>query len=576
MKAGQSLRRTLLLAWAIFRGNSFANFSGDATTRPRKLKGLGSVVLFLFLAGYFAVLTGGSALALFDLLAPLQLESLLLGLYASSAVLVVFLFGTMYVLSVFYYASDVDKLLPLPFLPEEVIGAKFLVVAAYEYLFVTGVFLPPLLVYGVKDQAGWPYYLILAGVYILLPLVPLALSTILTLLIMRFTPLTRNKDRFKAVAGLLLLGISLVFSYTSASLSSRSGADLAAHFSARAEQAARLTTTVFPGTAFAVAALAQASQAPWAAAGNLGLLLVVSLAALTAMLLLGRWLYFKGVTGLSTAASQRRRLSGREMDRQLGTASHRSPLAAFWIYMQKDYRILVRTPIFLMNNVIMNFLWPVFLAIPILGSGGQDEDIRRLQHLVAGLTDGSDPQAAPVFLAIIFGLVVFVNGTNGIAESALSREGSQFYIMKIVPMSYGRQIAAKLAVAMALGLLGSAIGLVVLQVFLRLPLWFFALALLLVPGALLLPNLAGIIFELYWPKLHWDNEQKAVKQNMNVLYGMVAALLLAALAIAPVIVCQLSLPVALVVLIVLPLLLASGLMLLLRRLIPVRMRTISP
>jgi len=224
----------------------------------------------------------------------------------------------------------------------------------------------------------------------------------------------------------------------------------------------------------------------------------------------------------------------------------------------------------------MNFLFPLFLAIPILGAGTQDEDIRQLQVLVQGLVDGTDPRAAPVFLAIVFGLVVFVNGTNGIAESALSREGSQFYIMKILPMSYSRQIAAKLAVAMALGLAGTGISLVLLFVVLRLPLWLFALCVLTIPGALLLPNLSGIIFELYWPKLHWDNEQKAVKQNMNVLYGMVAALIIAGLAIAPVIVFELPLPVAAIILFVLPLLVAFGLILVLRRLIPLRMRAISP
>jgi len=104
----------------------------------------------------------------------------------------------------------------------------------------------------------------------------------------------------------------------------------------------------------------------------------------------------------------------------------------------------------------------------------------------------------------------------------------------------------------------------------------FALCLLTIPGALLLPNLSGIIFELYWPKLHWDNEQKAVKQNMNVLYGMVAALIFAGMAIAPVLVFELTLPVAAVILVGLPLLLSAILMIMLRRLIPARMQALSP
>ena len=569
-----TLRRILLLALAIIRGNSFANFSGDAQTKKKRLSGLGSGLLFFFLAAYFAFMTGGSAFALYELLAPLQVQSLLPGLYVSSSVLAVFIFGGLYVLSVFYYASDVDKILPLPFSPEEVIGAKFIVVAAYEYVFVAGILLPPLLVYGVKSHAAWPYYGLLLGVYLLLPLIPLALATILTMLIMRFTPLTKNKDRFKAIASVLLLFVSIGFSYASSSLSTRSGADLAAFFSARVEQTARLTAAVFPGTAFAVGSLT-AHSTP-AAFGQLALLVLFSGMALLAMLAAGRLLYFKGVIGLSHAASRGKALSSDELDRQLGVGDRPHSIVAFAVYMQKEFRILVRTPIFLMNNVIMNFMFPLFIAIPILGVGSQDEDIRQLQALVQGLVNGTDPQAAPLLLALLFGLMVFVNGTNGIAESALSREGSQFYIMKIIPMSYSRQIAAKLAVAGALGLAGAGITLALFFMFLRLPLWFFALCLLTIPGALLLPNLSGIIFELYWPKLHWDNEQKAVKQNMNVLYGMVAALIFAGMAIAPVLVFELTLPVAAVILVGLPLLLSAILMIMLRRLIPARMQALSP
>jgi ABC-2 type transport system permease protein len=48
----------------------------------------------------------------------------------------------------------------------------------------------------------------------------------------------------------------------------------------------------------------------------------------------------------------------------------------------------------------------------------------------------------------------------------------------------------------------------------------------------LLTSLTGIIIDLYNPKLDWDNEQKAVKQNMNVLYNMAAGVIPAVLTIA--------------------------------------------
>ena len=486
--------------------------------------------------------------------------------------MVVFFFGAMYILSVFYYASDVDKLLPLPLRAEQVIGAKFIVAAAYEYIFVAGVILPPLVVYGIRSGAPVTFYVTVLLVFALLPILPLALATILTMLIMRFTPLARNKDRFNTVASVILLGLSLSVSYLVSSLGSHDTGNLVSLMSSGVENIARITASVFPGTIFAVNALATAD--PLRAFGNTFLLAALSALALVAMLAAGRLLYFKGVIGLSTAASRRKPLSSQAIGQEVGATGHRP--AALWTYALKDLRILFRTPIFFINNVMLNFLWPLFLVLPMLGSGGQDKDLARISALATGLVDGSDPSTAPILLAVVFGLAIFVNGTNGIAESALSREGRQFYIMKILPMSYTRQIAAKLVVGIALGLAGMLLSFTLAFVFLRLPLWFVGLSVLTFPGALLLPNLAGIIFELYWPKLHWDNEQKAVKQNMNVLYGIAISMLLAGLVIAPIVVFKLSLPVAAVLLIAVPLVISAALMWILRRITPARMRAIAP
>ena len=70
------------------------------------------------------------------------------------------------------------------------------------------------------------------------------------------------------------------------------------------------------------------------------------------------------------------------------------------------------------------------------------------------------------------------------------------------------------------------------------PFWFALLIAMVLAGAVLLPNLMGILFDLARPKLHWTDEQKAVKQNMNVLYAMGISMVLAALACVPAVLLQ--------------------------------------
>ena len=91
-----------------------------------------------------------------------------------------------------------------------------------------------------------------------------------------------------------------------------------------------------------------------------------------------------------------------------------------------------------------------------------------------------------------------------------------------------------------------------------------------------MPNLGGIFFELFWPKLHWEHEQKAVKQNLNVLYGMALALLLAALLAVPPLALDFSATETLLLTGLGSLLVAASETAVLRRILPGRFSAIEP
>jgi len=551
------MKNFLHLAFVIFKGNGLASFAGEAS-RKRRFSRVGSVILFAFLAIYMMAVTTAGSLFFYDVLESARLQSLVVSLFLSMGTLLVFMFGILYVISIFYYASDVEKLLPMPLKANEIIGAKLLVTAAYEYIYEFVLVAPPLIIYGIRSGAGLQYYLYALIVLIILPVVPICLATLIAMLVMRFTSLAKNKDRFSMTANLLAMAIALAFVFGTQSMTSLTSGDLTSLLSLRAADIARLTSVAFPGTSLAAAALADSSG--WQAAGLIGLVILIAAAFLSVTLALSRLLYFQGVIGLNSSSSSRRRLTEREMA-EAGTGS-----SAFVSYIVKEFRILVRTPIFFMNNILMNFLWPVFILLPLL-SGSQDADIASVMALLRSELILESP-AVPLILAGTFAAACFISGTNGIAESALSREGRLFYLMKILPMSYNLQVWAKLSVGILMSLAGTLLLVIVLGALVQPPLWFILLILAALPGAILITNLSGIIFELHWPKLKWDNEQKAVKQNLNVLYGIILSVLLAALVIVPVAVFQLPLLPAALIICVLPLLIALLLALLIRRIAP--------
>ncbi len=516
----RGIKLTLSLTYTMLKGNGLANISGDSRKKSKWVSKAGNVILMGLLAVYMSVLTGVSALTLRRLLEPAGLHHIIIGLYISLAAMLIFFFGIVYVISIFYHSSDTEKLLPLPIRADTIISAKLILTALYEYVFVIVLIVPPLLVYGLAGSEPWYYFLSAAFVVLLLPVIPLCAASVIVMLIMRFTPFARDKDRFSMVSGLLAMGLALVFVFMTQTFSSYSQEDLRQLLQSGIQDLSDLTSILFPGISTATAALTAVSAS--SALSQLALLAVLSIMAITVTLITAKGVYYKGVIGLTASASKQMTLSDAALREQT------RPGSAFAALLKKDVLILVRTPVFFMNNVLMNFLWPAFFLVPFITSSG---DIGAYRTFLDSVDYSLFSHYGTIFLAIAFAVACFLSGANGIAQSALSREGRRIYVMKIIPVPYKLQILAKITTGFLFSMCGILIMYILIILTIKPDILFGLVLLLVLPGAAILTNTAGILFDLIWPKLHWDNEQKAVKQNMNVLYGMLAAMVFAAVAL---------------------------------------------
>jgi ABC-2 type transport system permease protein len=169
---------------------------------------------------------------------------------------------------------------------------------------------------------------------------------------------------------------------------------------------------------------------------------------------------------------------------------------------------------------------PVFIIISVipLSQGGGDIDISAFFN--ADFTD-------PVLVSWVFvgaaAAGLFLSGMCMVTSTAISREGPLFFVMKYIPVSYRTQLNAKAFVGLVLNIAALLLTAIVIQVFVMAPAHIFAGVLaLMMPGAVLL-NYLGLFIDLAKPKLNWENEQAAVKQNINVMFVMLAGIVLALL-----------------------------------------------
>lgn len=444
-----------------------------------------------------------------------------LGIGINSAI--IFIFGIFYVMSSFYFSSDVEYLLPLPLKPWEIVSAKLIVVIIYEFI-VTGVlYLPLLFTYGIRLGMGPLYYVYGLIVFVLLPIVPLALASFLVMLIMRFTNLKRHKDFLKVLAGMLGLfvglGINMLLQNVSTDLSPEALLEM---LESGSNSLVNVIPDIFPAAGWASQALVYSSSLKGLL--NLILFVGVTLGAYGLITAFGQVIYLKGAVGLSEAGSSRR-------NKAIGQVVEKSrSRSALLSYCLVEIRLLVRTPIYFLNCVVMNFLWPLFLLIPLLTSGDQAMAFDEITRVI------SNPENAGIMLAAAFAMAVFMGASNGISSSAMSREGENIYVKKYLPVSYIVQLNAKLLSAMIIGFAAILVLVLLCIILFKMPLFLGLLMLITSPLALLFVSLTGLMIDLVNPNFTWDNEQKAVKQNINVFFNVIIGMIMVPLVIVPTII----------------------------------------
>lgn len=481
--------------------------------RIKYLKKLGLVLLVMVGIAPTIYIYAKLLIQGFDLLAPLGQEGAILSLGIVLVSSIVFVFGIFYVISFFYFAADAQSLLALPLSGWQVLGARFAVVLFYEYLSALPFLLPPLLVYGIKSGAGLIFWLYAVLGFLLVPLMPLGMATIPTVIVMRFANLGRRKDLLKILSGLLVLVLAVAYQF----LVQKSGPNIMEPIFLQNLLTDRgglmnLMSRVFPSARFLGLALINADKL----AGLLNLTIFAGLSWLAVALtwICGEQLYFKGLVGSGETTAKRKKLSEADYHR-LGKGL--PPVLSYWV---KEMRLLFRTPTYFINSVMINLLLPVLITIPFLIQSHNQPGSMPWE----GLLNTGHSQS--ILLAAVTGVIVFVTGSNAISATSISREGKEFYISRYIPLAYAKQIQAKLLTAYLMAASGAVLLIIAVRIVIPLNCLILAMLLLVSLIAIIPVIEAGLIIDLYNPKLNWENEQQALKQNFNVLFSMLLAILL--------------------------------------------------
>jgi ABC-2 type transport system permease protein len=442
-------------------------------------------------------------------LQPLGQEQALLTFGLLAGELLILLFGLYYVVSAFYFSKDLEMLIPLPLRPVEVMVSKFAVILVNEYLTVLAIVAPVLVCFGVLAKAGFAYWMSALVVYLLLPVIPLAIVSLLVVGMMRVVNLSRKKDALIIIGSLILIAATLALQFAARRTADTKSVDQVMYeFITSPDSLLRRVGAGFPPSIWATRALAGGFSGP----GLLYLLIFAgtSLALFYGMVVMSEKLFYRGLVGIREVSGRGKTLSQAEMSRLV--SSGRRPVRAIFM---REWRIMNRTPIFLLNGVLTAFLLPVIFLLMAKAGRGDNTFI-----LMRGMSS-----AKPMYSILAAAAFLMICGClSGTSSSTFSREGSQFWMSKVIPVAPREQVIAKFLHSYVVALLGIGAGSAVLLAVFRLKASLFLAAVAFsLTGAVAL-TAVGMIIDLARPLLEWTNPQKAIKQNLNVLFATFANL----------------------------------------------------
>ena len=472
------MKKTFAL-WRLYLRNYFSfRERGCKVHRWLLLLLLPSIIGFLtlfyqFFAGIYQALPSHQA--------PL---GLLVAVLSANAI--VLLFGLFYLLSAFFFAEDTERLLPLPLRPWEISGAKFLTILVNEYITLLPLLLPAF-------AAWWQFYpaplFWLKGVLVFLfvPVIPLSAAGAIALVVMRFVNLPKGRDFWRVVGILISLLIAFAIQYLAMGVQRGiTQEELLSHLLTPGGLVDLLGRN-YPPALWAVRFLVQNDFL-----ALVGFVLF-SAAAAGLFLFFGQLLFFKGVVGGGEVSGGRRKAAARQRVRSvLG--------ALLW----REIALVVRNPVFLTNSLINLFLPPVILFF-LWRSG----------------TESLPAQVPFAYLELgAAGYIASLPVLSVLPSTAISREGKQFWLSRLIPVPPKLQLLSKLLASSLATFLGGVVGLVMLRALFPIPLEGLLLALFIgFWGSLGVGELALLVDGL-WPNLEWTDPQKAMKGNLTGLYAM--------------------------------------------------------
>lgn len=477
-------------------GSLINDIKRDKKTAAKKI-GL-FILIVMSMSGLVAMMVGFNSM-MYKVLEPINQQRLVITTSIIAASLFTIIIGIVSIAATYFMGQEGDIILSMPFKPWNILLAKFSVNYLSELLAAIVIMATGVIVFGVKSGAGPLFYISSIVVTLIIPIIPVALCYLLIIPFMKLGGFIIKKDFLVILAGFIgiAFGIGMQLAIQSM-INLQENPQLLIEKLTSPNGLVPLAGKAYYPSIWGTNAIN--SSFSISGISYLLLFLLVSIGAVVVLLGLMSKTYVKTLLSGSEVKKKTRKYSNKELQ---GSFKGRKPLYSMVI---REIKLMNREPSFFLNGPMVIFIMPVILGFMVYIQ-------KDALNQVVGVLEAA--KAGNMLIYAVALASVFLGVSVNITSTSISREGRAFMYLKSMPIEPVDYINGKLLHGLLFGVLGSlmvsCLGFLGLHMSFASALMAFVLGIVIMTPILIV----GIIFELAWPKLIWDNIQKPMKQNIN-------------------------------------------------------------
>ncbi len=409
-------------------------------------------------------------------------------------------------LNVLYFSKDLKILLRMPIYPKDILHAKFFNMIISEYQMEVIMLGIPMIVYGILTKVNFLFYIYMFLVLLILPIIPILLTSLVIAIIMRFTNFIKNKNKvlyITMIISMFLMGfVTMIFS-NNQTISVSGFRNIILKTNGLAESIADYFILIKP----IMNTLLNYDNID--GLKNLILYYLESIICYFIIIFIISKIYLKGAIGTTINSDKNTKCEFKELNLKDFESKKISKT-----YIIKEWKTLLRTPIFCIECVIMPLLYPICILAIVLFLM-QFAKLVGLDLIKSFKSIVNSSLGISIFL--IVGQVFYMLNFSSII--AISRDSNNAILIKFLPIDLYKQFKIKIRIGILINTLASLIVSIAFLIFTKKLLFTFIIFL-----SLCFINVIGekckLLIDLQNPQMNWNSEYTMMKQNTNIMYEL--------------------------------------------------------